>query len=256
MKAISCPQCGALIKEIAERQTVTVCDYCGANVLIAADKTFIAAPPKKDIPPNPNIRKSGENALWNSPFSDPTIYGEANKRKPPFISVPTAVGLLCAGFFIFIVVAVSVSSKKKPEPARLLAATPAPYAPPTPIFVPPVFPTPLPQIEEDGPVFNFSYRVSWDSAIPEQHIELPTLKDVDFPSNDLKTLRKTVFAQKIVRVKIRIDTNGEVVRATAVSGHQILRTAAETAALASYFAERRKPLDTTLVYHFQIKQSE
>lgn len=33
MKAITCPQCGSLIKNILSRQPIVGCDYCGAKVI-------------------------------------------------------------------------------------------------------------------------------------------------------------------------------------------------------------------------------
>lgn len=257
MRAITCPQCGALIREVSESQTMTACIYCGAKVLIPRDDKHFREDGKQEkrISPNENINQSGGNTIWNSPFSDSNIY----EKPKPAVSVAAAVTILFVGFFIIVAVAVGLSSKKKVEPALNLPKQtpfPMPTPPPMPVINIPKLPELNVSPEEDLPLFDVSYRVSWDSSIPEQHIQLPTLKDVDFPSDDLKTLQKTVFAQKIIRVRIKINTNGEVTDAKAVSGHQILKDAAENAARASYFAERKKPLDTTLVYHFQIKQIE
>lgn len=269
MKAITCPQCGALIKNVSEHKRMTSCVYCGAHILITRDVShFTTEEPKKEDLANENIKKTETNTVWSSPFSDPNAYNESfEKSQKPIISIAAALTICITGFFVFIVIVVGVSSKRKVEPVRTLYPTPSPFKAPTPPIIPViVFPTPMPNqdaaseenvsSEETSPLFDISYRVSWDSSIPEQHIELPTLKDVDFPADDLKTLQKTVFAQKIIRVKVKINTNGEVTDAKAVSGHQILKDAAENAARASYFAERKKSLNTTLVYHFQIKQIE
>lgn len=268
MKALTCPQCGALIKNVSEHKRMTSCVYCGAHILITRDVSHFTEKLKKDVLPNENIKKSGTNALWSSPFSDPNAYNESfEKTQKPIISFAGAITIFITGFFVFIVIAIGVSSKREAEPVRTLYPTPSPYKAPTPPIIPViVFPTPLPNqsvpseenvsSEETSSLFDISYRVSWDSSIPEQHIELPTLKDADFPSEDLKTLQKTVFAQKIVRVKVKINTNGEVTNAKAVSGHEILKEAAENAARASYFAERKKPLNTVMIYYFQIKQIE
>ena len=257
MKAITCPQCGALIREVSENQTMTACVYCGAKVLIPRDdKYFVKSDkPEKQFSPNENIDQSGGNTIWNSPFSDSNIY----EKPKPAISVAAAITILSIGLFIFGAVAIGISSKNEVAQLRNFP-TPSPFTMPTPPPMPVITIPTLPEedisSEETSPLFDISYRVSWDSSIPEQHIELPTLKDVDFPADDLKTLQKTVFAQKIIRVKVKINTNGEVTDAKAVSGHQILKDAAENAARASYFAERKKSLNTTLVYHFQIKQIE
>lgn len=256
MKAISCPQCGALIKEVSKHQAITECGYCGAKVLMPrGDEYFLETDESKVNVPNTNIKKTGTQTTWSSPFSDLQSYGETfeKKQKPnnPFVAV---VVVVCVGFFVFMAIVAGVASKKKAEQTRALP-TPRIYSTPIPFYTPfPVGSAPLP--EEPEITFDISYRVSWDSAIDEQHIELPTLKNADFPSNDLKTLKKTVFAQKIIRVKVRIDTNGEVTDAKAVSGHKILKEAAENAARASYFTERKKPVNTVLTYYFQIKQIE
>ena len=258
MKAISCPQCGALIKKVTKQQAITECGYCGAKVLMPrGDEYFLETDePDKKILPNENIKKSGTQTIWNSPFSDLSSYGETfeKKRKSnnPFVAV---VVVLCAGFFVFVAIIAGIASKKKAEQTRAFP-TPRAYSTPLPSYTPfPVYPAPAAE-EEPEITFDISYRVSWDSSIDEQHIELPTLKNADFPSGDLKTLKKTVFAQKIIRVKVRIDTNGEVTDAKAVSGHKLLQEAAENAARASYFTERKKPVNTVLTYYFQIKQIE
>ncbi len=257
MKAITCPQCGALIKKVSERQTMIVCAYCEANVLMPRnDKYFSEADEsKKRIPPNENIKKSGTRIIWNAPFSDRNVYsGTFGKDYKPDNNVAAVITGLCVGFFILAAIFAVTVSKRKATQTRVL---PTPYTSSTPIISnTPYVIYSTPQPEESAPTFDISYRVSWDSAISEQHIELPTLKDADFPSEDLKTLKKTVFAQKIIRVKVKIDTNGEVVQAKAISGHQLLKDAAETAARASFFTGRKKPLDTVITYYFQIKQLE
>jgi DNA-directed RNA polymerase subunit RPC12/RpoP len=256
MKAISCPQCGALIKEVSKHQAITECGYCGAKVLMPRGGEYFLEidEPDKKILPDENIKKSGTQIIWNSPFSDLSSYGETFEKKQksnnPFVAT---VVVLCAGFFVFVAIIAGIASKKKAEQTRSFP-TPRTYSTPIPFYTP--FPVDSTLPEEPEITFDISYRVSWDSAIDEQHIELPTLKNADFPSNDLKTLKKTVFAQKIIRVKVRIDTNGEVTDAKAVSGHKILQQAAENAARASYFTERKKPVNIVLTYHFQIKQIE
>ena len=255
MKAITCPQCGALIKEVSKHQAITECSYCEAKVLMPHDTGEYFLETDKGIFPNETIKKTGTQTIWNSPFSDLQSYGETfdkkGKSSNPFV---TAAVIVCAGIFVFMAIALGVASKKRAEQTRALP-TPRAYSTPLPTYTPVTVYAP-PVAEEPGITFDISYRVSWDSAISEQHIELPTLKDADFPSEDLKTLKKTVFAQKIIRVKVRIDTNGEVTEAKAVSGHKILKEAAENAARVSYFTERKKPVNTVLTYHFQIKQIE
>lgn len=256
MKAISCPQCGALIKEVSGRQAITQCCYCGARVLLPRGSEYdLEINESKEDVPNENIKKVGTKVIWNSPFSDPHIYGETfhQQRKSGNSFVAAAV-IICAVFFVLIAIVAGVASKKRTEKAKVY---PTPRAASTPFSTDPPYAINLkPVTEEPEITFDINYRVSWDSAVSEQHIELPSLKHADFPSNDLKTLKKTVFAQKIIRVKVRIDTSGEVTDAKAVSGHKILREAAESAARASYFNERKKPINTVLTYYFQIRQIE
>jgi hypothetical protein len=233
------------------------CAYCGAKFFFPGDDRYLSdrKKPKEPLLPNENIKKSGSKTTWNSPFSDSRIY----KNNEPTISLGTIIAIFVVGFFVFAAIAAVIASKEDVRQVRSLP-TPPPYTIPTPPPIPPInipkLPEPNVSSEETSPLFDISYRVSWDSSIPEQHIELPTLKDADFPSEDLKTLQKTVFAQKIIRVKVKINTNGEVTDAKAVSGHEILKEAAENAARASFFAERKKPLNTVMIYYFQIKQVE
>ncbi len=43
MKAISCPQCGSLIRNVLPRQPIVECDYCGAKVV--TDERFPMSEP-------------------------------------------------------------------------------------------------------------------------------------------------------------------------------------------------------------------
>lgn len=47
MKAITCPQCGALVKKISLRDKFVPCDYCGAKILFEENKERIIEIPDK-----------------------------------------------------------------------------------------------------------------------------------------------------------------------------------------------------------------
>src|SRR5688572_18824809 len=83
MKAISCPQCGALIIEVSKHQAITECGYCGAKVLMPRGGEYFLEidEPDKKILPDENIKKSGTQIIWNSPFSDLSSYGETFEKK-------------------------------------------------------------------------------------------------------------------------------------------------------------------------------
>src|SRR5215204_4853600 len=175
MKAITCPQCGALIKEVSERQTITECTYCEAKVLIPRNEKYFLETDEsgKNIVPNENIKKAGTQTVWSSPFSDLSSYSETfeknQKSNNPFVAVITC---LCVGFFVLIAIFAGVASRKKETQTRVYS-TPYKYSTPIPSFTPfPVYSTPIPsdapyvvystpQPEEPEITFDLSYRVSW-----------------------------------------------------------------------------------------------
>jgi hypothetical protein len=85
-----------------------------------------------------------------------------------------------------------------------------------------------------------------------EHYEVPSIDETKLPTADAKELKKTVFKNRRAEVRITIDENGDVTEAKAVSGHPILKEAAENAARKTLFANRRKPTIRLLTYIFRL----
>lgn len=73
---------------------------------------------------------------------------------------------------------------------------------------------------------------------------------VDMPKPSYPPLARAVRASGKVVVNIEVDTKGSVVKADAVSGHPLLKAAAEAAARQAKFKPRSAPLSGSLEYEF------
>lgn len=117
MKAISCPQCGSLIKHILPPQPIAECDYCGAKVITA----------EQSIMPEPfNDEAAKFRALENYVQPRPAI-------QPIFICIA-----LIAAFSLVLFIVAIIPTKSRP-------IEPIPREPYKPI----VFPTIAPKIDDD-----------------------------------------------------------------------------------------------------------
>ena len=120
MKAITCPQCGSLIKDILLRQPIVECDYCGAKAV--TDERF--------------------------PMSEPFDHEAAkfraleNYARPRNPTQPIFIGIALIGVFAFVLFIVALVPTK---------SRPVPQTPPE-IYKPIVFPTiapTLPKFDDD-----------------------------------------------------------------------------------------------------------
>lgn len=241
---MTCPQCGALIKKISLKDKFAECEYCEARILLEENRDrIVEIPDKPDVPPptpweqyQENYRKVNERAQqFNSPYLNPM---------PPDRSAaaPVIVGLIVLVAAIIVFAAVK-GSKQPPSTntAKLttLKTTPFPTVQSYPTS------TPAPQI-------RYQVKVQWSGANDMEQFENPEL-DVDkLPTTNEAELKKTVFKNRAVQVKITIGTDGEVTSAEAISGHPILAEAAVAAAKKTLFNSRQKPTTRVLTYYFRL----
>lgn len=106
--------------------------------------------------------------------------------------------------------------------------------------------TPLPSI-------NYEVKAQWSGNNDIEHFENPQIDLSKLQTSDTETLKKTVFKNRKVEVKITIGANGEVTFAKSLSGHPILSEAAVNAAKKSLFNSRSKPTTRVLTYYFRLK---
>lgn len=235
MKAITCSQCGALVKEIPVNDKFTFCAYCGAKLRLEEKTVIELREPKREL--KNIVGKDRERVFENTlrQNNDSQSYNDAKAVLTTFFVIG-AVAL-----FIILPFMLKSFFNFKPERETFYETNVKTFE---------QSPTAFPIYETIEPPVNISYRayVQYDSNIGADHVEIPTIELEQLPTNDIKELKKTVFATRRIRVKIKIDENGEVLEAKALNGHQVLQESSVRAAKKSLFSNRRKPATTTLSY--------
>lgn len=247
MKAITCSQCGALIKGISAKKDLAECKYCGAEIPVLLEKIF-EVPDKPAIQP-PKLPQFTENEkanLFISLEDDSNAVKESNASLT--ILVVIFICVLAAIIPISLLIAVSspTETNKPTQPPRIAASSPTVYK--TPI-IPPI------PVDTATPYPDFSYRayVKHFTNIGVEDIVIPTIKADQLPTMDLVELKKTVFKEKRIRVRIVINPDGEVIEAKALNGHPVLQNICIIAAKKSLFTTRKKNYTTDLTYIFVIE---
>ena len=225
MKAINCTQCGATIENVSEHSIIIDCEYCGARIMLNRE-TPPVDPPKFVAEPE-------------SQASDGALIKVISVAVGAVILIPVV---------LFAVVLVNKPSKS--EPVKFSSA-PTPLAYPTPAWNVPSF-----EPSKPTPVVNYQPRVSWDGANDMEHFETP---EVDISSvSELTTeeVKKTVFKNRVVKLRVVINTEGEIDEVTPISGHPILVEAATESAKRSIFRSRSKPTTRVLTYTFRVLKDD
>lgn len=243
MKAITCSQCGALIKRISLKDKFAFCDYCGAKILIGENKERIVEIIEKEStqPSNrvlPKLDAAERDRLFRTMVelnNDDTVYDDTRHT----LKVLAVIGIIA--FFVFapvILVAFFAAKAKKENTKKVeFVSTPAPTTPEI-----------IYQQQESLPDIKYRSYVQYNTNIDADLIELPIIRLEQLPTTDLKELKKTVFAQRKIRVRITIDENGDVSEAKALNGHQVLQESSVEAAKKSLFSTRKKRTTTVLTY--------
>jgi len=247
MKAMICPQCGGSIRKISLKENFAVCDYCEAQILLQENQDKIVEIPDETANQNQltpweqyreNYRKIEEKAKYNNEF-----FTYEEEPKPPSSVLPAVIIFLVIGLFAAGGFALLAGSLFSPRPSRLVEKhSIKPTASPT-IEYPTT--TPLPQI-------NYQVKVQWSGANDMEYYENPQIESAKLPTFDENELKKIVFKNRGVQVKVTIDTSGEVTSAEAISGHPILKEAAVNAAKKTLFNSRQKPTTRILTYYFRL----
>ena len=237
---MACPRCGALIKKISLKEEFADCDYCEAKILLSENKDKIVEISDKKLTPwdqyRENHRKIDERTKQNNWDVEETNAGTSR----------------IFGFFIFGVIALIVVSVfvaiagsmfssrpknliEKTEPSKTVSAPIVQYPKPTP-----------------APHINYQVQIQFKGANDMEHFENPQIENAKLPTFDEAELKKTVFKNRGVQVKVTIDTTGEVTSAEGISGHPILKESAVAAAKKSLFNPRSKPTTRVLTYYFRL----
>ena len=245
MKAMTCPQCGALIKKISLKDKFAECEYCEARILLEENRDRIVDIPDKPAVPPPSpweeYRANHQKVDERTPRFNSFDYNAEPKNSSAGVVVIIGLIALVAGIIVF-----ATFRNSSPPPAANTARTTALKATPTPAVVS-WYPTPTP-----APQVNYQVKVQWSGANDMEQFENPQIDVSKLPSSDEAELKKTVFKNRAVQVKITIGTDGEVTSAEAVSGHPILAEASVEAAKKTLFNSRSKPTTRVLTYYFRL----
>lgn len=228
MKAINCTQCGAVIEDVSERSVIIDCKYCGARIMLDERQSRTVSKPE------PVHFEEMDLSLSDSTSTLFQIIG-------------VGVGII----FLFFIVAVFVSisrDTKKSEASSLYTppSQPATYSTPSSWSVSTEVP------EKPAPVVNYQPRLSWDGPNDIEHFEEP---EVDISSvSDLTSeeVKKTVFKNRVVKLRVVINTEGEIDTVETISGHPLLVEAATESAKRSIFRSRSKPTTRVLTFTFRV----
>lgn len=220
IRAINCTQCGATIQDVSIHSTVIECEYCGARIMLDKSKPITKEvhyiKPPSFPPPAPN----------SSPVKTLTAVGAAI-----VISI-VVVWMLASG-----------SRREETEPVRA-------YSVPSPSLVPWNGAALVP--DKPLPVVNYQPRVSWDGPNDLEHFEEPQVDISSVSHLTSEEIKKTVFKNRLVKLRVVINTEGEINDVETISGHPILVEAATASAKRSIFRTRSKATTRILTYTFRV----
>jgi len=130
MKAIVCPQCGGLIDEVSESQTLAKCGYCGAKIIIQQ-----AVKPEPKPPARDTLHVPLENY---KPFDEYDLAGNSESGREFYVEEPATttlrvLGVVGAiGIVLLLLVFMGFIVSRNAKPKQSFASTPAPYRTATP----------------------------------------------------------------------------------------------------------------------------
>ena len=221
MKAITCTQCGATIENVSERSFIVDCEYCGARIML-------------------DERGNAPERPANTQVPAPDFESPAQVNKPMIAIAVIAVAVILLPVFILI------KPSRNPEPAKLYSA-PTPATSPSKAWNPWANTSSKPM-----PVVNYQPRVSWDGPNDMEYFADPEV-DVSSVSNlSSEEVEKTVFKNRVVKLRVVINTAGEIDSVETISGHPLLVAAATQSAKRSIFTSRSKPTTRVLTYTFRV----
>ena len=235
MRAITCSQCGAIIKGISDGKEFVCCTYCSAEIRLRAETPV---EPSELTRYQQYLKKREELSQKH-----PAPYAPVNDDIDRSATVKV-VGLVT--LVIGAIVGIALWSKSPPPKPVVGAQTPNMTPAPPFNFKFTESPTPMPEI-------SFRTYVKYTTNIGAEHLEHPTLEAGELPTLDKKELQKTVFAQKRIQVRVTINENGEVTDAKALNGHAVLQESSIRAARKCLFSERKKETQTVLTFIFVLE---
>lgn len=226
MKAITCTQCGAIINDVSEASLIIDCDYCGAKIM---------------IPSRPIEHKTEQGS---EPIQYEEIPSTAVVSRNLFTRVIAAVAIIPIGIAI---ISVATRRERPDPPLTLTRTTPVPVTYPT-------YQAPVVQQEPEPeyPVVNYQPRISWDGPNDLEYFDSPEVDISSVRHLTSEEVKKTVFKNRTVKLKVIINTEGEIDEAEVISGHPLLADAAVASAKRTIFSSRKKPTTRVLTYTYRV----
>lgn len=224
MKAITCTQCGATIEDVSESSVIINCDYCGARIMLPRHHE---EPPKAAVQP--------------PSFTEPDV----STVQPMVVAGIAALVFIIP---IFIAIGVSLNNSAQSTPAKVYSAPATPYTYPTPSSW--NVSTEVP--EKPAPVVNYQPRISWDGPNDLEYFAEPQVDIASVAHMTSEEVKHTVFKNRVVKLRVVINTEGEIDDVEVISGHPILAEAATASAKSTIFRSRSKPTTRVLTYTFRV----
>lgn len=225
MKAINCTQCGATIENVSEHSLIVDCQYCGARILMNRQTPPVVDPPRFVAEP------------------------EFPASSMSFLKI---IGIVVGGFMmipVLISAVVLINKPRKTEPVKFASA-------PTPAYPTPAWSVPVSEPQKPVPIVNYQPRVSWDGPNDMEHFDEPQVDVSSVSHLTSEEVKKTVFKNRTVKLRVVINTEGEIDNVETISGHPILVEAATESAKRCIFRSRSKPTTRVLTYTFRVLKDD
>ena len=228
MRAVNCTQCGATITNVSESSVIIHCDYCGARLILDA----LPRATEKPEPVTPPEFETESTSSW-----------------------PLTIGLISAAA-IFIPVLIVFSFMGKPN-KPVTGVYSAPATKPVPAgWSSSSWSVQSSETPKPVPVINYQPRISWDGPNDIEHFDDPQVDISSVADKSAEEIKKTVFKNRVVKLRVIINTEGEIDEVETISGHPILAEAATASAKRSIFRSRSKPTTRILTYTFRLLKDD
>lgn len=222
IRAINCTQCGATVQDISIHSTLAECEYCGARILLEKSR-----PVTKEVH-----------------YVTPPSFSTDEPKTWPVGAIVIAVAIAVA-LSIIIWLLIASSGRDQTEPLHAFSQPPAPVVAPEWTDTPAIS-------QKPAPVVNYQPRLSWDGPNDIEYFDDPVVDISSVSHLTTEEIKASVFKNRIVKLRVVIDTQGEIESVETISGHPILVEAATASAKRSVFRSRSKPTTRVLTYTFRV----
>ena len=176
----------------------------------------------------------------------PELAVEPKKFSAASLGLAAGIALVLPILFLFFAFS-DRQDRSSTSEARSVYSTPYPDPTVLPIWSAKAEPSKPPL-----PVVNYQPRVSWDGPNDMEHFAEPEVDISSVSHLTSEEVKNTVFKDRTVKLRVVINTQGEIDSVETISGHPILVEAATASAKLSIFRSRSKPTTRILIYTFRV----